>query len=268
CVDPNSSRTVNMESLRYISSLADPRVQGWPLMDSPVTCLTILAAYVSFATTVGPHWMRDRKPYQLKPLIMAYNLFNVLASGFFAFNLLRLTYLGGGYNWACQTVDYSDSPNATTLTKLVWWYLLLKIADLLDTVFFVLTKKQSHVTVLHVAHHSMVVGTVWIVLKFACGGQNILTGALNSIIHVIMYSYYFLSLMGPSVQKYLWWKRYLTQVQLIQFVVLVVHAILPLFVRCGFPTFFSWLCIAECAFFFLMFARFYCRSYKRLVKNC
>ena len=38
---------------------------------------------------------------------------------------------------------------------------------------------------------------------------------LNSFIHTIMYSYYGLSALGPAVQKHLWWKKYLTQMQLV-----------------------------------------------------
>jgi len=38
---------------------------------------------------------------------------------------------------------------------------------------------------------------------------------LNSFIHILMYSYYGLSALGPAVQKYLWWKRYLTKLQLV-----------------------------------------------------
>lgn len=37
----------------------------------------------------------------------------------------------------------------------------------------------------------------------------------NSFIHVLMYSYYALSTFGPSIAKYLWWKRYLTMIQLV-----------------------------------------------------
>lgn len=37
----------------------------------------------------------------------------------------------------------------------------------------------------------------------------------NSFIHVIMYSYYGLSTLGPNVTKYLWWKKYLTIIQLV-----------------------------------------------------
>lgn len=38
---------------------------------------------------------------------------------------------------------------------------------------------------------------------------------LNSLVHTIMYSYYGLAALGPSVQKYLWWKRYITMIQLV-----------------------------------------------------
>jgi hypothetical protein len=40
---------------------------------------------------------------------------------------------------------------------------------------------------------------------------------VNSFIHVVMYSYYGLSALGPHMQKYLWWKRYLTMMQLVSF---------------------------------------------------
>jgi len=30
-----------------------------------------------------------------------------------------------------------------------------------------------------------------------------------------MYSYYFLAALGPEMQKYLWWKKYLTRLQIV-----------------------------------------------------
>lgn len=39
--------------------------------------------------------------------------------------------------------------------------------------------------------------------------------ALNSFIHVVMYTYYGLAGLGPHMQKYLWWKKYLTWMQLV-----------------------------------------------------
>lgn len=38
---------------------------------------------------------------------------------------------------------------------------------------------------------------------------------VNSSIHVLMYAYYGLAALGPSVAKYLWWKKYLTILQMV-----------------------------------------------------
>ena len=38
---------------------------------------------------------------------------------------------------------------------------------------------------------------------------------INSFIHVLMYAYYGLSACGERIQKYLWWKRYITQAQMV-----------------------------------------------------
>lgn len=38
---------------------------------------------------------------------------------------------------------------------------------------------------------------------------------INAMVHVIMYFYYGLSAAGPYFQKYLWWKKYMTAIQLV-----------------------------------------------------
>ena len=48
------------------------------------------------------------------------------------------------------------------------------------------------------------------------GGQESFGGLLNSFVHVVMYSYYFLAALGPAFQRYLWWKKYLTTFQMLQ----------------------------------------------------
>ena len=40
-------------------------------------------------------------------------------------------------------------------------------------------------------------------------------GMVNSFIHTLMYTYYALAALGPKMQKYLWWKRYMTKLQLV-----------------------------------------------------
>jgi len=38
---------------------------------------------------------------------------------------------------------------------------------------------------------------------------------INSWIHAVMYVYYGLAAIGPSMQKYLWWKKHMTTLQLV-----------------------------------------------------
>lgn len=40
--------------------------------------------------------------------------------------------------------------------------------------------------------------------------------ACNSFVHVVMYAYYGLSAIGPQMRPYLWWKRYITKLQLVR----------------------------------------------------
>jgi hypothetical protein len=50
------------------------------------------------------------------------------------------------------------------------------------------------------------------------GGHGTLLGVINSFVHIIMYAYYLLAALGPEVQKYLWWKKYLTTLQIVSIV--------------------------------------------------
>lgn len=83
-------------------------------------------------------------------------------------------------------------------------------------VFFVLRKKQNQVTFLHVYHHTMTAVFSWCYLKFLPGEQGALLGFLNSFVHIVMYSYYLIAALGPQYRKYLWWKKYMTWIQLVK----------------------------------------------------
>jgi hypothetical protein len=52
-------------------------------------------------------------------------------------------------------------------------------------------------------------------LFFLTGGISIFFPTMNSFVHLLMYSYYGLAALGPQYQKYLWWKKYMTKMQLV-----------------------------------------------------
>ena len=49
----------------------------------------------------------------------------------------------------------------------------------------------------------------------SCLFTGVVFGLINSFVHTVMYLYYGLAAMGPHMQKYLWWKKHLTKVQLV-----------------------------------------------------
>lgn len=58
--------------------LRDRRVDGWPLMSSPVPTAAICATYVVMVTLIGPRFMRGRRPYNLRRFLVAHNAFQVV----------------------------------------------------------------------------------------------------------------------------------------------------------------------------------------------
>lgn len=82
-----------------------------------------------------------------------------------------------------------------------------------------------------------------------------------------MYLYYLLAAMGPKVQSYLWWKKYLTVLQMVQFIAVMVHAFQLLFIDCDYPKAFVWWIGMHAVMFFFLFSEFYQQSYQQKKKR-
>lgn len=78
-----------------------------------------------------------------------------------------------------------------------------------------------------------------------------------------MYSYYLLAALGPQYQKYLWWKKYLTTIQMIQFVLVMLHAFQLLFIDCNYPKAFVWWIGLHAVMFYFLFSNFYKQTYSK-----
>ncbi|GBP79559.1 Elongation of very long chain fatty acids protein AAEL008004 [Eumeta japonica] len=242
------------------AELHDPRTSSWWLMSGPGPLLTILATYLYFCLSIGPRYMRDRKPYNLKNTIIVYNVSQVVMSIFLVYEGLVAGWWED-YSFTCQPVDYSDSPKAKRMAAAVWWYFLAKLIELSDTVFFVLRKKNKQISVLHLYHHFMMPICAWIGTKFLPGGHGTLLGVINSFIHIIMYTYYLISGLGPEYQKYLWWKQHVTTLQLIQFCIVFYHNGSVMFRDCNYPKGINFLLTLNAGIFLYMFGNFYYTNY-------
>jgi len=242
--------------------LRDPRVDDWPFMSSPWPTMMACILYYYIVRVWGPQFMKDRPPYEIKNIILFYNIIQTIFSAWM-FKVASSFWLTGKYNWQCEPVDYSTSPIAMEAANFTWWYFFSKFVDYFDSFFFVLRKKMGHLSTLHVVHHGIMPFTAWWGIRYVGGGHTTFCGFLNMGIHTIMYFYYFLSSLGPQVQKYLWWKKYLTKLQILQFATFTLHAIQPIFIDCGFPPFYCLVILSHGIMFLAMFADFYVRAYHR-----
>ncbi|CRK95430.1 CLUMA_CG008727, isoform B, partial [Clunio marinus] len=272
----------------YMDKYGDPRTKDWPMMSSPFHTLGICLGYVYLVKVLGPKLMENRKPFQLKNTLIVYNLFQVIFSSWLFYECLMGGWWGeysfrcqpvdhstsgramrigisgwltGHYNFRCQPVDYSNHPSTLRMVHACWWYYFSKFTEFFDTIFFVMRKKTSQVTTLHVIHHGVMPMSVWFGVKFTPGGHSTFFGLLNTAVHIVMYSYYLFAAMGPQYQKYLWWKKYLTGLQMVQFVLIMLHAFQLLFIDCNYPKAFVWWIGMHAVMFFFLFKEFYKQSY-------
>jgi len=159
----------------------------------------------------------------LRGLVTPHNVFLVALS----------TYMSGGICWEAYKKGYwfwgtAYNPDDVALGRLILIFSLSKIYEYLDTVIMVLKGNMHQVSFLHVYHYFTVSLFWWLVVKEIPGGEMWVSSALNSFVHVIMYTYYLLASLSSNSpnfrRKYLWWGRYLTTFQMFQFVIDGVHS--------------------------------------------
>ncbi|KAF7222574.1 elongation of very long chain fatty acids protein 1a [Nothobranchius furzeri] len=247
----------------YIISNVDARVKDYPLMQSPLQMTGILVAYVMFSVYIGPRMMANRKPYGLHRAMIVYNLCMVLLNAYIVYEFMMSGW-ATTFTWRCDLIDPSSSPQALRMVRVAWLFYFSKYIELLDTVFFVLRKKQSQITFLHVFHHSFMPWSWWWgVTLTPAGGMGSFHALVNAAVHVTMYTYYGLSAAGPRFQKYLWWKKHMTAIQLIQFILISVHISQYYFMdKCDYQ-YPMWIHLIWMygIFFFFLFSNFWVQAY-------
>lgn len=232
----------------------------YPLIDSNWKIPFIGIVYLIFVTILGPVFMKKRTPIKsIKTIIIPiYNIIQIIANGLIVISAFReqefLLYSAGNLcGLKIPPIEFQE--------KFIWFgymWCLIKISDLLDTVFFILLKKFSHITFLHVYHHVTTMLIAYIVVKWIRSEQNLIYAAVNCFIHVIMYSYYLCSALGYKPP----WKKLVTIMQLSQFFGLMLLTMILLTCQINPKYFyFSVYGVCQCIFYLYLFLNFYMKSY-------
>jgi len=153
----------------------------------------------------------DLKPV-LKESMILYNVVQVVLNGWMVYRFIYALYKGHPFIGDTTVTDKGTA-------YVVWIHYCDKYLEFFDTYFMVLRGKLDQVSFLHVYHHTTIAWAWWVGVTLMPGGDSYFGALLNSFIHVLMYSYYALSLLKVPCP----WKRYLTMAQLIQFVSVVIY---------------------------------------------
>ncbi|XP_037045242.1 elongation of very long chain fatty acids protein-like [Bradysia coprophila] len=230
----------------------DPTVAHFTLVHYPYIVSLIPILYLFVVLKWGPDLMKTRPAYDLKGVILFYNLSQIIMN-------IYLISLGLSHMLKKNYFEMRNEPLEGTLA---YYYFLLKIYDLLETLIFVLRKKQQQVSFLHVYHHIMVLLFIYFGMRSMPGGHNVTYGFVNTVVHAFMYCYYFLAAYDSSIKWLPKCKKFITQIQLLQFVILLIHYSWPLYYgHCCVSQIQCKLNVIQALVMIVLFGNFYIKNY-------
>lgn len=189
------------------------------MMQVSVTGPILATVLYGSMIVLGTRFMASRAPLTLKTPMVVYNVTQAVLN--MVAGCALVYYHVSKHGTAVWGSPMDMSASGFHLSFFIWVHYSNKYAELLDTVFMVFRKKDSQVSFLHVYHHILLLWSWWVVCKVAPGGGCYFGAAVNSFIHVIMYSYYGMTLLGFKC----FFKNYITLAQMVQFVLCASQSI-------------------------------------------
>jgi elongation of very long chain fatty acids protein 6 len=152
-------------------------------------------------------FMKSRRAVDVPAeLLFCWDAFWSVFSGLCFFDLLALV-ADSEYGWhsrICTDDEFlgvmASRPEAQVAMRARFLFIIAKLAELGDTLFIVLKKRQ--LIVLHYWHHVTVLLFCWqIAYAQPEGGDGTYFALMNAFVHMVMYGYYALTAQFKSVRK-------------------------------------------------------------------
>jgi hypothetical protein len=153
------------------------------------------------------------------------------------------------------------------LNVIQWNFIVLRLIEYIETIFFCLRKKFDQVSVLHVYHHISTAVILIVFLKHCGGMMETFFGTLNLVVHFIMYGYYFLSSFKYCKKLTNFIKPFLTIIQILQLSVILGHNIIAALPSCPTVHWVFNLSIFNITTLLSLFVNFYVKSFIKKKRN-
>ncbi|RIA99043.1 polyunsaturated fatty acid elongation enzyme [Glomus cerebriforme] len=201
---------------KFLKENQSPLSARLPLMN-PFHVLLITVAYL-LTIYFGKIFMSRREKLNVKLLSTLHNFFLVSLSSYMFVTISYEAWKNGYSLFANPEVK---SEEGWQMAKYVWLFYVSKISEFMDTFIMILKKNNHQISFLHVYHHFSIFMIWWYVTFIAPNGESYFSAALNSLVHVIMYGYYLSTTLSFPIRFI---KRFITQFQMTQFVLMMIQA--------------------------------------------
>ncbi|XP_055924362.1 elongation of very long chain fatty acids protein AAEL008004-like [Argiope bruennichi] len=208
---------------KYYARYGDPRTANWLLMDNQMYPFLIAALYLVTTKLIVPMVMRKRNPIELRWLSVAYNIGMCLLNAWVLYELGNLTVLNPKFDWFCQPIDWSNSPEAMRVAEVGWIFLLTTILECITTILIILRKKESYSSAVHTFVRTQALIVAWYGLKFAPGGYNSLYCLLNVLIYAVLHFHHAAVISMPFFKHWHWETVTLALIYVLQFSIYFVY---------------------------------------------
>jgi len=191
-------------------------VTQWQPGVTPMSTVHAVFTALCFYVTLvfgGQLFMRDRKSLKLALAFKAHNTIVYLGSAvllsLILWEIIPMWFRHGTFFVLCHECAFTK--------PLEFYYIAnyyFKYYEFIDSLFLVLKKKP--LTFLHVFHHAATALLCYTQLEGRVPIEWTII-SLNLLVHVMTYYYYSITIATDSVK--IWWKKYLTAIQISQFVI-------------------------------------------------
>lgn len=261
--------TVKSASDKLVTYMLEPvfvdqRTADWPLL-SKRGAFWIIALYL-IAIPITKQMMANRKPVNVTRFVFVHNMSMAALSLWMLIESVRTQYYCDHWKtnlriWGSVAEEgKSFSPACHKLAIVLHVHFLSKALEFVDTFIMVLKRNDHQISFLHVYHHATTFLCWWMTMKIAPGGDTYFVCAINSFVHVIMYSYYLIS-SSKLIHIPVAIKKSITSLQLFQFGTVFLQVLHGFFIADYKPRMILYAAFAQTAFFMYLFGSFFRKSY-------
>lgn len=149
--------------------------------------------------------------------------------------------------------------------KVTWFFMLLRIFELSETIFFILRKKKCQITHLHLYHHVSSILIFWIFFKYSGGMMEVFFIVVSQIAQIVKYLYYLLSSYTNVTRLFLllkFIKPIIIVLQLLELFLFFCHSLFAVGAECNLSSLF-YLQIVNVIVLFILYAQFFIKNYMK-----